>query len=202
MKGTFDGSCIVWTSVSFDCVTTARVSSQRDWAISVGSHIQQDVVISWALQHLGTLVPVVRSVSTQKSGVMSLVCVLSPAGRWVDWLDGVVGITQGNWLVFVFMFCHNTFRGRDRDGTLFVAENTLSVHHLFRQDGTAWLFSWQGPAPVWCWAPARVYLSAALLLDCFVTAPPSFINQLVGRFFAPGRFHVHLLFQRAVIAAS
>ena len=65
-------------------------SSPRDWAISVDSHTQQDVMISLALPHLNTLLcsdgPMVKSglgnvICPQT--LVSFVCVLRLAGRWV-----------------------------------------------------------------------------------------------------------------------
>ena len=46
--------------------TTACVSSPRDWAVSIGSHMQQDMDISTAPPHLGTLLPLFDPVHVRK----------------------------------------------------------------------------------------------------------------------------------------
>ena len=45
--------CTPCSRAHFGRVTTACVSSPRDWAVSIGSHMQQDMDISKAPPHLG-----------------------------------------------------------------------------------------------------------------------------------------------------
>ena len=51
----------------FGRVTTACVSSPRDWAVSTGSHMQQGMDISQAPPHLGAPIPLFEFRSRQKT---------------------------------------------------------------------------------------------------------------------------------------
>ena len=46
---------------------TPYVSSLRDWAVSVGFHMQHDVAISWAPPHIGAPFPFVETVGVSIS---------------------------------------------------------------------------------------------------------------------------------------
>ena len=62
--------CVIRALVpTFGRATTACVSSPRDWAVSMGSHMQQDMGISQAPPHLGASVSFVSNRSRHKTTI-------------------------------------------------------------------------------------------------------------------------------------
>ena len=53
-------------------VTTACVSSPRDWPVSIGSHMQQDMGTSKAPRHLGAPIPLLEYRSLQKTTIQKI----------------------------------------------------------------------------------------------------------------------------------
>ena len=58
--------CISCSHAHLARATTACVSSPRDWAVSIGSHMQHDIDMSKGPPHLGALFPVFDTVHVRK----------------------------------------------------------------------------------------------------------------------------------------
>ena len=79
--------------------------------------------------------------------MLSLKCGLRPAGRWVDWLDGMVAwrVAVGS-NVIIFEFVLVRILSETGTVTLFLSRGseTLPVRKNFRQDRNTWLRHTEG----------------------------------------------------------